>query len=111
DFEEEIEGHPVHDCLRGVDSSIKKNHPDFILYNRLVEHGRQTLDPEELSKWTTGTDSNLGNVGNHGWRLDKWKFLPLVDEVLQKRPDAKWYFFMEADTYLVWSNLVEWVKH
>lgn len=111
DFEEEIEGHPVHDCLRDVDEDIKKNHPDFELYNRLLEHGRHTLDPDELRGWTTGSDSNIGNLGNHGWRLDKWKFLPLVDEVLQKRPDAKWFFFMEADTYLMWSNLLEWIKH
>lgn len=111
DYEEEIEGHPVYDCLRGVDDNIKYNHPDFGLYRRLLEEGRQTLDEDELRGWTTGSDSNIGNLGNQGWRLDKWKFLPLVDEVLQKRPDAKWFFFMEADTYLVWSNLLEWIKH
>jgi hypothetical protein len=111
DYEEEIAGHPVYDCLRNVDEEIKNTHPDFELYNRLLKQGRQTLAADELSGWTTGTDSNIGNVGNQGWRLDKWKFLPLVDEVLQKRPDSKWYFFMEADTFLMWSNLLRWVKH
>lgn len=110
DYAEEIEGHPVYDCLRNVDDDVKKNHPDFALYNRLLEHGRQSLEPDELSGTDTSTDSNIGNLGNEGWRLDKWKFLPLVDEVLQKRPDAKWFFFMEADTFLMWSNLLQWVK-
>ena len=111
DFEEEIDGHPVYDCLRDVDDKIKNEHPDFKLYNRLLENGRESLEPDELSGWTTGTDANIGNLGNQGWRLDKWKFLPLVDEVLQKRPDAKWFFFMEADTFLMWSNLLTWITH
>jgi hypothetical protein len=26
------------------------------------------------------------------------------------RPDAKWYLFIEADTYVIWSNLLIWLQ-
>ncbi|KAL2002730.1 hypothetical protein VTN02DRAFT_6113 [Thermoascus thermophilus] len=106
DFEEQIAGVRAHDVLRNVSREIKQTNPDFDIYNRLREHGRAGLqDSDRIDE----ANSPSGKLNNPGWKLDKWKFLPMVDEALRSRPDAKWYFFMEADTYPFWPNLMAWL--
>ncbi|KAI1774449.1 hypothetical protein F4818DRAFT_419961 [Hypoxylon cercidicola] len=34
----------------------------------------------------------------------------MVDRALQRRPDAKWYVFIEADTYMIWQNMLEYLS-
>ncbi|RHZ56579.1 glycosyltransferase family 31 protein [Aspergillus thermomutatus] len=106
DFEEEINGTHVHDVLRSVNETIKRTNPDFDLYNRLQELGRSGLSQDDLSRVP---NTAFGMPDNPGWKLDKWKFLPMIEEALRVRDDAKWYVFMEADTYYIWSNLVQWL--
>lgn len=38
-----------------------------------------------------------------GWKLDRYKFLPMVDKAHQMRPKADWYVFIEADVYYFWG--------
>ncbi|KAK7981275.1 hypothetical protein PG989_013732 [Apiospora arundinis] len=106
DFEEDIAGHHLHDVLAGdaVDEKIRQSNPDFKLYNQLRASGRDGLDYQTLfgSGWNGATD-------NPGWKLDKWKFMPMVDRALRHRPNAKWFVFVEGDTYLVWQNMLEWL--
>lgn len=44
------------------------------------------------------------------WDLDKYKFLHMLVRTWEMRPYQQWYFFAEADTYIVWSNLVQWIR-
>lgn len=41
-----------------------------------------------------------------GWKLDKYKFLPIVQHAGRNRPHAKWYIFMEDDSYIILPNLL-----
>lgn len=107
DFEEEIEGIQVHDVLRNVDQTVRLRVPDFNMYNRLRAYGRAGLTSADTTK---EENSPFGMPNNPGWKLDKWKFLPMVDEALKAKPDAKWYVFMEADTHLVWPNVMAWLS-
>ncbi|EFQ98313.1 hypothetical protein MGYG_01346 [Nannizzia gypsea CBS 118893] len=110
DYEEDIAGFHVYDVLRSVDVAIKNKHPEFELYRRLRATGRETL-----SKLNTDPSNDVstpaGKPKNPGWILDKWKFLPMMHETLRFRDDAKWYVFMEADTYIIWKNLVTWLEN
>ena len=45
-----------------------------------------------------------GLVG--GWKLDKWKFLPIVQHAGRNKPNAKWYIFMEDESYIFLPNLL-----
>lgn len=110
DYAEEFEGEKVHDLLAGVDDRVKDTHPDFELYRRLRENGRDTLDGSELSGAVSQDSGAIGKIDNQGWRLDKWKFLPMALRTMELRPEKKWYVFVEPDTYLVWSNLLDWLK-
>jgi hypothetical protein len=107
DFEEDINGVRIHDVLRQVDPDIKDNSLDFDLYNRVQELGRAGLVAADTAQEANGP---TGMPNNPGWKLDKWKFLPMIDELLGMHPDIAWYVFMETDTYLVWPNLVAWLS-
>lgn len=112
DLEEEIEGHAVHDVLRGVSEATRKEHEDFKLYHHLQEHGRNGLADQKVINPPSGSSKgDYLNTENDGWKLDKWKFLPMIDQAFEKMPNAKWFVFIEDDTYLVWNNLLEYLSN
>lgn len=105
DFAEEIEGVQIHDVLANMDSAAKKN-PDFDFYHRIVKYGRKGLEQHDFSD---EANSAIGKPNNPGWKLDKWKFLPMAQEALRYKPDAKWFIFVEADTYISWPTVLTWL--
>lgn len=109
DYEEDIEGHHVYNALDEVDPEIVDTHADFEYYRRLQEGGREAFTSRELSRWAAAKNTN-GGRDSPGWKLDKWKFLPIAEKALHQRPDAKWYIFIESDTYILWRNLLEWLS-
>ncbi|RYP64094.1 hypothetical protein DL771_008953 [Monosporascus sp. 5C6A] len=105
DMEEDIEGHHVYDVLDQINDTIKDTVPEFKFYNRLRASGRRRLNYQTM--FGSGPS---GAVENPGWKLDKWKFLPMVDQALQYRPNAKWFVFVESDTYMIWHNMLEYLS-
>jgi hypothetical protein len=109
DFEENYHGEQILDALADVSVDILENNPDFELYRRLRKGGRAALDPSELAGSLDKFASKSGNVENPGWKLDKWKFLPMVNRTLHERPNMKWYVFVEADSFLFGSRLQQYL--
>jgi hypothetical protein len=107
DYEETINGVRTYDVLQNVSAETREREPEFGIYRRLQEVGREGLTDAE---WGDNLNGPLGKINNPGWKLDKWKFLPMIDGALEVMPDAKWYVFLEADTYMVWPNLVNWLS-
>jgi hypothetical protein len=105
DLEENYGEEHILDALADVDPGIVKENPDFELYRRLQKGGRISLTPSELAGPPDTFASLSGKTDNPGWKLDKWKFLPMVNKTLHERPNMKWYVFVEADTFLLWSAL------
>jgi hypothetical protein len=113
DAAEDYNGHTVLDALESVSEAVKENHQDFELYRRLRD-GRQTLASDELHGLPNETfqESWTGHTENPGWKLDKWKFLPMVNRTFAEYPESagiKWYVFMEADSYIVWPTLLDYL--
>ena len=112
DLDEKIEGHPVHDVLKGVSDKTKQENDDFKLYHQLQEHGRRGVKQQPVMTSLSGSSKgDYLRTDNAGWQLDKWKFLPMIDKAIEEKPDAKWYVFIEADTYLGWNNLLEFLSN
>ncbi|TKA32937.1 hypothetical protein B0A50_01163 [Salinomyces thailandicus] len=108
DYAEIFGGQQVHDVLADIDDDLKRNKDDFEHYRRLQRLGRDGLQVDELH----GESFESGPIGksdNPGWRLDKWKFLPMIAQSLRLRPEKKVFVFVEPDTYIVWSNMVRWL--
>ncbi|KAL6230200.1 hypothetical protein BDW75DRAFT_234587 [Aspergillus navahoensis] len=100
DLEEEFDGHHIHDVLSGVSVAMKNSVPEFRFYRELHENR------ERMTRLTRENTS----VQRDAWDLDKWKFLPMVQRALQEaKQDTKWFMFIEADTFLIWSNLLKWL--
>ncbi|KAL3470950.1 hypothetical protein BJX99DRAFT_238396 [Aspergillus californicus] len=107
DFEEKINGVQIYDAFRNVDPAVKESIADFQIYNRLQSSGREGLETQDFAD---EANSAIGKPNNPGWKLDKWKFLPMVREAYAHKPNAKWFVFMEADTYYSWSTLLTWLS-
>ncbi|KAI4947052.1 hypothetical protein J4E86_008675 [Alternaria arbusti] len=107
DFEEEFGGHHIHDVFDELDQDLKDSVPDFKLYHQLKTKGRDGLSMDGIEHDGSGAS---GSLSNPGWKLDKFKFLPMIDKALRQMPQAKWFVFVELDTYLMWTNLLDYLS-
>ncbi|KAI9812717.1 MAG: hypothetical protein M1827_004473 [Pycnora praestabilis] len=96
DMEQDMGGYHIYDSLDEVTEEFKASHDDFKLYRKLQEYRAANQDTQQMG-------------GEGAWNLDKYKFLHMLEKTWRMRPDAKWYVFLEADSYLVWSNLLRWL--
>lgn len=88
DIEDNINGNPVIDSLANVSATLKAS-PDFVLYNKAQDAKNDNLYQESGSM---EGDSYLPG----GWRLDKYKFLPMFQHAAIYHPGKKWYVYMEV---------------
>ena len=100
DLDQFLGPHHVHDALENVTEAAKLHNPIFNYYRTLQEYQRLGEDISSLKSTT----------GQAAWSLDKYKFLHMLEKSWQMRPGRKWYIFIEADTYLVRSNLQLWLE-
>jgi hypothetical protein len=82
----------VHDALASISNATKEKHKEFNQYEKL-----QTQKAGEIK------------AGSVDKELEKWKMLPMVYKAYMMRPNMRWYMFIEADTSLSWTNLLQWV--
>ena len=98
DLEQSFADTKIHDAIKPVSKKVREKHEDFKMYR-------------EIEKWhAEGQD--LGKLmGDSGWNLDKWKFLPMFHETFENAPDhIEWFVMIEADTSLHWLNLLLWLQ-
>lgn len=98
DLAQTIGPYQVYDALDNVSTTLK-NSPDFDYYHKLQEYHKFGQDIRELR-----VDSKAA------WKLDKYKFIPMLKKTWTMRPDRDWYVFLEGDTYIMWTNLMLWLQ-
>ncbi|KAA8651110.1 glycosyltransferase family 31 protein [Aspergillus tanneri] len=91
DRRSELNGHHVYDILATLPGSYHESSEDFQAYD-LMQRGK-SIDAAQ------------------GWRLDRFKFLPMVEFSYEMNPTAEWFVFLESDTYFVWDNLFRLLDH
>jgi hypothetical protein len=89
DLEEEVGGHHVIDILADLPPSYHNN-SDFATY---------------LTQKQAYSEGKQVGYSPEGWKLDRFKFLPMIDKAYQMRPRAEWYVFIEVDVYYFWDTL------
>ena len=99
DLEQKIGHYDIHDALADVDPEVKKTSPDFEYYRTLQEYKANRQELAALKE----------KSGQAAWNLDKFKFLHMLEKTWKMRKGRKWYVFIEADTYLVQTNLLLWL--
>ena len=93
-----VAGFEVVDCLANVSSSLKK-HDQFKLWHRLQELQGKNFPV------ASHTDPLEG-----GWELDKFKNINIYRHAYNTFPDKKWYVLIDADTYIFWNNLLQYLE-
>jgi hypothetical protein len=88
DRQAEYKGKEIYDALANLRTQDRYTNSDFGIYDAIQQAGGSVEKTED------------------GWRLDKYKFLPMMELTRQLRsPKSKWFIFIELDTYVNWDNL------
>ncbi|KAH9863001.1 hypothetical protein J1614_010671 [Plenodomus biglobosus] len=85
-------GFDIADALAHLRPEYRFNNPDFDVYD----------DIQGANATAEKTDQ--------GWRLDKYKFLPMMEWTSYMRPDSHWYLFIELDTYVNYDNMYRFLS-
>ncbi|KAH8637793.1 glycosyltransferase family 31 protein [Alternaria alternata] len=96
DRKDTYNGFDISDALAHLRPEYKFNNPDFDVYDRIQS--------------SNGTAAAGGDKSEEGWRLDKYKFLPMVEWTSYHRPESEWYVFLELDTYVNWDNMYRFLS-
>ena len=80
-----------------------KSLAEFSIYRDQAEYDRYNAYVE--ASGVPGDD--WGPPG--GWIIDKYKFVPLIQHAGNNWPRAKWYVYMEDDTFIFLPNLLRYL--
>jgi hypothetical protein len=90
DREERLGDRHVIDILAELPKSYEKDNVDFQIYveHKKAHEGGETVKEQQRS-----------------FKLDRFKYLPMVDKAYTTNPSAKWFVFIESDVYFFWDTL------
>lgn len=87
----------IQDALDEVTPDILENNGDWQLYKDQKQYMAVGQSPEFLEL-------------EGGWELDKYKNLHMLSKTYKQRPDAKWYLYIDADSYVLMHNLLRYLS-
>jgi hypothetical protein len=93
DRKDSYNGFDIADALAHLRPEYKFNNADFDVYDRI-----QNMNTTE-------------EKSDEGWRLDKYKFLPMIEWTSYMRPESQWFVFVELDTYVNYDNLYRFLTN
>ncbi|OCL10811.1 glycosyltransferase family 31 protein [Glonium stellatum] len=105
DNSDPIGDHEVIDVLAGLPAIYKTDNPDFLVYEIQKAEARR-----KYTGFLGSIDGSYVSGGWDGWKLDRFKFLPMIEKAVELRPHAAWYLILETDTYVFWENLFEFLS-
>jgi hypothetical protein len=106
DMAQKIGGVDIFDSLDETAEEVKEGNTDFDIYRKQQE----LKDPEKIASQLKSMKSPPGSSDLAAWTLDKYKNIHIVEKTWALKPDMDWYLYIDADTYVIWSSLVEWLK-
>lgn len=106
DLEQDVAGYHLYDALANVSESAMEGNPDFDFYKKLKEAEKYG----QIEKMMTGSNDPRKPSNMAAWTLDKYKQLHVLEDLYAEYPDKDWYLMIDADSYIVWHNLLTWLK-
>jgi hypothetical protein len=107
DLEQDIGGYHLYDALDTVPTSIINTNSDFEFYQKQRELWRSRQNIDSLKDAKNPKDPGGKSAA---WTLDKYKFIHLLEKTWALKPNMDWYILIDADTYIVWPNLLIWLN-
>ncbi|KAF2121651.1 hypothetical protein BDV96DRAFT_564673 [Lophiotrema nucula] len=93
----------VHDVLDRTDADLLAHSPDLERYRKQVQYASHHRDIPSL------TEKNLQKEKEVRESMDKYKYLRMLERAWDFLPERLWYVFVDTDTFLVRSNLLNWL--
>lgn len=112
DLEQEISGIKLHNVLAEFAPRAMQGNVDFEIYHLQQQYQAEGRE-EDIPKLSSMPHANQDwrTAGKSAaWGLDKYKNIRMVELAWRTQPDREWYFFIDADTYLNWNNLLVWLS-
>ncbi|KAH9816035.1 glycosyltransferase family 31 protein, partial [Teratosphaeria destructans] len=110
DMDEDFQGRHMIDVLNHTRPDVRLSNPDFELWRRLNRLGRAGLKPGEVLGGNPSLAGGMVKATHPGFKLDKWKWLSMVNATYHEFPDKNWYIFMELDTFIIFPTLLTWLN-
>lgn len=106
DMVQEIGDHHVYDALENIPDEVTANNSDFDIYRMQQE----LKDPQKVIEQLSSMRDPRMPEDLAAWTLDKYKNIHIVEEAWKLQPNKDWYFHIDADTYVVWPTLLQWIQ-
>jgi fringe-like protein len=98
DVAQDFQGYRVHDALEELERRIGNESDPDSRYHRVLREGvRDGVNLMDLDR-------------EAAWRLDRFKNIPMLKMAYEMKPDVKWFLFIDADTWLLWDNVLTWLS-
>ncbi|KAG9229918.1 hypothetical protein BJ875DRAFT_409922 [Amylocarpus encephaloides] len=105
DLEQDIKEYHLYDALDTVSTYLVSDNTDFDFYRqqKALWQREQNISSLRGAKNPKAPDILAA------WTLDKYKFIHTLEKTWAMKPDMDWYILIDADTYVVWSNMMLWL--
>lgn len=106
DLEQDLGEYHLIDALDNVSPSVVSSNSDFKFYTQQQETWKKDGNVNSLKGFRSAENPN----DLAAWRLDKYKFIHVLEKTWRMKPDMDWYFVIDADTYIIWPNMLKWLS-
>jgi hypothetical protein len=103
DLRMDIGAFHVEDLLDRYDKEFLGEHEELGRYGRQLNFALRSIDLSLLK------DEDEEEERMKIAKLDKYKYLRMLERAWELRPDRHWYVFVDPETYLVRPSLMEWL--
>lgn len=105
DEQETVHGRLYNDVLQDIPMLVKQNNPDFDVY---LEKSHENITLQTTNRLRAQKHRSADKSAPNG--LDKYKNLQTIQSAWMHQPERDWYIFIDADSHIVWSSLVRWLR-
>ncbi|KIW02545.1 uncharacterized protein PV09_06001 [Verruconis gallopava] len=128
DMAQNFNGLEIHDALDELYKYVDMSNPDLAYYKYLKETSERKKKKEgkqhqnKAGDWSRYEEYHYEpekddeierpefRESDLAWEMDKYKNYPILRKSYAMYPDKKWYMFVDADTSIMWSNVLTWLQ-
>ncbi|KAF2182431.1 glycosyltransferase family 31 protein [Zopfia rhizophila CBS 207.26] len=103
DLETDIGGFHIHDVFHNCPEDFIATNPDFERYRQQVNMAQHSIDLGLLREQDERREQDIID------KLDKYKYLRMLEKAWELKPKKSWYVFVDTDTHVFRNNLYTWL--